>query len=475
MPRKILAIDIKEDAVAAVLVKCGLKSRDIEAYAFIPSGEGIESALEAISGEMETAGADCVVSLPANRISFRNLNVPFKSVKKIQQILPFELEQTLALAISDFEFGFQAHECGEKKERSHVTAALIGKSELDGYMKILSDFGLQPERVTCGGYALAEVTARRTDFPCVGLVVEAARASATITLVADGKILLVRPVLIDTSETAQSLRVQIERTLPAIGTVCGIDTKPEAIFLTGFAFENEKRLAEMSHALGIPVHPIDVLKDTDIRCRPSLIDGWNPAQLNGAVSLAVLESGRIEGISFRTGRFDQTPFWGEYSRSLFRAAVLSGLILALAGFGLFFDSYRLNREARRLDREITAIFQATFPDVKRIVDPVHQMKVKIEEAKKSAFLPGESGQQIRTIDLINDLSRLIPAAVDVELTRLVVGPENLLIDGNTDNFNAVDDFKSRLESAKLFKAVTISSANTDRGENRIRFKLKGTF
>jgi hypothetical protein len=63
----------------------------------------------------------------------------------------------------------------------------------------------------------------------------------------------------------------------------------------------------------------------------------------------------------------------------------------------------------------------------------------------------------------------------VEFTRLVLGPENLLIDGNTDTFNAVDEIKNRLETAKLFKGVTISSANIDRAINRVQFKLRGVF
>jgi hypothetical protein len=61
------------------------------------------------------------------------------------------------------------------------------------------------------------------------------------------------------------------------------------------------------------------------------------------------------------------------------------------------------------------------------------------------------------------------------MTRLVIGPESLLIDGTTDTFNTVDDIKNRLEKANLFKSVSISSANIDRSDNRVRFKLKGVF
>ena len=86
------------------------------------------------------------------------------------------------------------------------------------------------------------------------------------------------------------------------------------------------------------------------------------------------------------------------------------------------------------------------------------MRLEMEDARKKLYLTDDSGNSIRAIDLLNEISRLIPETVDVEFTRMVIGPENLLIDGNTDTFNAVDEIKNRLDKAKLFKGVTISSA-----------------
>jgi hypothetical protein len=63
----------------------------------------------------------------------------------------------------------------------------------------------------------------------------------------------------------------------------------------------------------------------------------------------------------------------------------------------------------------------------------------------------------------------------VDLTRLVIQPENVLISGTTDTFNSVDDIKSRLEQIQYFEKVTISSANIDRSGNEVRFMLKVAF
>lgn len=76
------------------------------------------------------------------------------------------------------------------------------------------------------------------------------------------------------------------------------------------------------------------------------------------------------------------------------------------------------------------------------------------------------------IDLLQGLSTAIPARTDVEMTRVVIARDNILISGHTDTFNSVDDIKSGLEKAPAFKEVTISSANLEKSGKRINFKLK---
>ena len=160
---------------------------------------------------------------------------------------------------------------------------------------------------------------------------------------------------------------------------------------------------------------------------------------------------------------------------MIKTGAIAALVASLAFFNLIYDSFALKAQIDQVDQEIQDVFSKTFPDVKKIVDPVQQMRVKINEAKKTAMFQGDTQNNHLTIDLLNEISKLIPKTTDVSMTRLVIGPENLLMDGTTDTFNAVDDIKSRLEKAKLFKSVSISSANIDRSDNRVRFKLKGAF
>ncbi len=144
----------------------------------------------------------------------------------------------------------------------------------------------------------------------------------------------------------------------------------------------------------------------------------------------------------------------------------------IAMFNVLFDAHFLQKEVNQLNKQIAGIFQATLPDVTKIVDPLQQMRVRLAQEQKKNLFTGELGDGVLNIDILNDISSLIPKQLDVEFTRFVRGDKNLLISGNTDTFNSVDEIKVKLARAKTIKNITISSANLEKTSNRIQFKLK---
>ena len=112
MSRTLLGIDIRQDAVSAVLVKSSIKSSSVEAHIHMPLNPAESEAqrllplLEKIAETVDLKQVSCVMALPAGQFSYRNIRVPFKDQRKIRQILPFELEpmlpKTAEELVSDF-------------------------------------------------------------------------------------------------------------------------------------------------------------------------------------------------------------------------------------------------------------------------------------------------------------------------------------------------------------------------------------
>jgi Tfp pilus assembly protein PilN len=136
------------------------------------------------------------------------------------------------------------------------------------------------------------------------------------------------------------------------------------------------------------------------------------------------------------------------------------------------EAYTLNKHIRRINSQMAQVFKSTFPAVKTIRYPYQEMLAQIRETKKTAAFEAETGPHIRSIDILNSISEQIPESITVNLTRLVIQPDNVVISGTTDTYNSVDGIKGRLEKIPQFEKVTISSSNIDRSGNEVRFILK---
>lgn len=481
MSRKILGLDIRHDAVSAVLIESSIKGTVIEAQAHVPipdrneDGDNWVASLETISQQMDITGSVCVASFPADEVSFRNIQVPFKGQKKIRKVLPYELEPTLPFPIEDLIVDFIFLELPENTGAKNLISAAVEKSRMQFYLDALAGFNIEPEIVTVGGCSTAMFLANFLEKGQNWLFVDIDKNKGSIFLIFSGKTCLIRTFPIQS--TARSYKIKslcsnIRRTLIASEKIIGFEFKPDGGFITGSGIDDLGFDQDMEQSLGFPFERTDILRYTDTIKQQTVPRSWTPFLMDNPLSLALMEIEGTKGFNFRKGPFASRKFWEENKKYLIQSGVLLFLVVALAFFNLSFDSYLMGKKLTRLNHQITEIFASTFPEVKKVVDPVQQMQIKIRQAKKDALFPGGTDAQPLAIDILNTLSKRIPKDVDVILTRLVLGSESVVISGDTDTFNSVDNIKSRLEQSGLFKKITISSANIDKSDKRIHFNLK---
>lgn len=480
MTRKTLGLDIRHDAVSAVLVKNSIKENVIESYESVPIPDqqdfesGMAASLETIVEKMNISGSVCIASFPADQISYRNIQVPFKGLKKISKILPFELEPTIPFPVDDLVIDFYTLPLSDHNDHTDLIAAAVEKSKLQLFLGILASFDIEPEIVTVGGYSTALCLSSLVDTHENWLLADIDKSKGTVFGVLSGKICLIRSFPIPSgtpSFKTEMLCTNIKRTLSAFEEIVGLDFHPDGVFITGCGLDDSDIEQDMERFLELSVKRTDLVSHLEIEKQHHPAKTWNPCQMDNALSLAQMEIEGVDGFNFRKGPFAAKKIWAEHKTSLIKSGVLAAMVLALAFFNVVLDSYFLNKKLTGLDDQITKIFTSTFPDVKS-VDPYQQMRIEIEAANKKALLPGKIDKNIRTIDILNNISKLIPKGTDVKLTRLVIGEESVQISGNTDTFNSVDNIKSRLEQVNFFQKITISSATINKSDKRVQFKIQ---
>jgi type II secretory pathway component PulL len=165
-------------------------------------------------------------------------------------------------------------------------------------------------------------------------------------------------------------------------------------------------------------------------------------------------------------------YWTTYRPYLRGPIVLMAAVLILGLLGVVLNSIILKRQVDALDAQIEAVFSETLPGTRRVGDALEQMKSELKRAKSGGIDSEHGPNPVRAIDILLQLSHSIPKELDMVFSRMVYGNDGLTLSGEAAAFNAVDEIKSNLEKSGLFKQVTISSANMDRGGNKVLFKLK---
>jgi len=504
MPDKVLGLDIGDSSVKAVQVMGGLKGSQVTACARIEidPAKGVEDALKLLFEEIPVDNGVCIASFQADRASYRNLVMPFRDKKKIGRTIAYELEPMLPFPVegmtTDYIFT-------ERSDETRILSASIQQEALEQYLASLATHQVNPEIVDLGVVPTAVQLAKDHDGPADALFIDMGSRATSIILSAKHTVALVRSLPIGghaiTAAIAESRKIspeeaeqlkcggavdgfteavkpviqsfcrEIRNTLHAFRHQVTGELNPEKAYLTGGGALYPGMAAMVQESLGLPVEMIDFTEQFDVEMEEGAVEDWNPLLMNSALALALRDTKASDSFNFRTGEFRKQKLYDQYIGDIKRAAIYVAIIVLVLLVGLCADYYVVNKRHNYLQQEITSVFKKTFPDVERIVDPAHQMTVKVREAKESMLLPTDALGQGIVVDVLRDIAVRMPEKADVDVTTLIIDEDRVRLKGLTDNFNTVDVVKNGLEKSDYFKDVSIASAQLDRTGNRVRFEL----
>jgi general secretion pathway protein L len=476
MSRQILAIDIRPDSIEAVLLTAGLKVSTVEECITVPmeasseNSDPLADALKRLNDQIDLPTASVVVAIPPDGVYYRRLSVPFKEDSKIRQVLPFELEPLLPIAIDQLKIDFHKNRLAEGGD---ILAVAVDQAVVQRYMDALTAAALRPQLIVPGSLPLAIYLSDAEEFTSEQfLILDIGREKTSLFALASGNIELVRRLSskVDSEQAVEGLALKIRQTITAISDRHPEFFSPVKAYITGDALEGPEVLQRISLALELPTEEIDV-SHWAARFEMNDATPWSPHRMNNALAVALLEIDGLPCANFHRVSSPLRNYWNAYRHYIAVPAVLLAIAILIGLSGVIIDSYLLNQRVEKLDAQIRQVYQSEFPQSHETGDPIRLFDSKIKELKK-----GESGgiypTRVRAIDAMLALSQLIPANIDVLLTRMSMGADSLTLSGETAAFNTVDDIKSRLEKGALFKQVTISSANMDKSGKKVRFKLK---
>ena len=496
MPRIIVGLDISEDTVTAVQVKSLMQGYEITGCASVPITDagGVSVALRAVCEQVDTKGSACFSVIPDGRVALRNVIMPFTDLKKIRQTLAFELETMMASPVDEQLNDFIVLD--QATSESSLLAASVNRSYLAEHLKVFGPSGLEPEILDIRNAPLVNQLLALQDTPDNGFFLYLGSRKGTMVLFLNRKITLIRQLSYDglgladvASRAAKrenlegfdaaayesglaSLCRTVNLTLQGFKAETGIDAHPEKLFVTGPATLIDSTIESLKKSFDLLVSVIDLKSLANIQLSGHLASLWNASLMDNALALAQRDAKKGRNFNFRREEFQITTQFVKLKKELIHASIYLVIIGIMLTVNLGVDYTDLKKRTAGLDSRIRGIFSQTFPEIKNIVDPLHQMKTRIDEMKKSSGSAPAVNTNMKVLDLLTDISERIAKDLKIKVERMVVDQEAIQITGTTDTFNTVDSIKKGLEESTLYRDVVIASANLDRKGNEVRFEIK---
>lgn len=487
MAQRLLSLDIRAEVVCAVMLARSKKTPMVVSCGIsVPVGDNALQALEEVLQQVKYNGEPCRVSFGAEHFYFRNLTFPFGDKRKIDKILAIELEDQVLVNMDDVIADSLV--TGQKEDSAAVVAAMVDRSFLRRRLAELAALGIDPNIVAVSSVQTALQLARNKkekDF----VLLDVGCRRFTMFVMAAGRMRLVRTMVfadgrdanftIDRNsqqvsarrpdriaETYKTMGKDINHTLFALE-----DAKFDLpIYLTGALAGVKESTQQLKKNLGRRVILCDQA-GIDIEIGPG--SGlWRADLMTAPLALGIRASKKQSGFNFRKEEFAKKPSLGKYRKLAPQVGISLAVVLVLAIAYLWNDYHTRKNQLQTLEHQSREIFSETLPEVSRIVDPVQQLTVKIRELKKGALGDNVLERDVRVLDMLAELSEKIPETLQVQIVRMVVDDQGLLVRGLTDNFNSVDGLKKVLEKSDYFSSVTINSANLASRGTGVRFELK---
>lgn len=491
----LLAIDIQDDVVSGVLLESGTKVAVVRGYGVVSmQGASLAEALAEIVRQTGFEEGDCRVSIGAGKFFFRNLVLPFADTRTVEKVLPFELEELTSYKIDDLHLDFLPSAPVSNDDGMEIVAAMIERDYFAETLAVFSAQGLDPEIFAVSGLQTAASLVSTEGEIRTFVVLDIGFRQTTLVLVNDGKIGVIRSLAVDAERMAgftlsltdakvsveNSVRIpeivhrlilQVEQTLISVGR-SDLFELGAPCFISGGVGLYPAVFELLKNELALEVQPCNIAKQPLLKIEPSSELPWNPAIMNRALALATWKRKGFSIFNFRRGAFRKQYSLKNLREMAITFAIPLGLI-CVGLFGFFWWEYS-NLEQRRdaLHDEIVAVFQETLPEVTRLVNPVQQLQVKIDETRNMYSSGNQKRGNLNKLALLSELSSRIPQTLPIRITRLVADQNDVRIKAETSDFNTVDNVKRVLEKSGLFRAVIISSANLAPKGGEVRFELK---
>ncbi len=521
MPQKIIGLDIGSHSIKAVQLRrtfrgfelIGFHEKEIPREGEMAPSDAVVQALTELFGEGRIAGDLVITSIPGHQVSARIIKLPFADRKKMDKVIPFEIEGYTPFNIEEMVVSY--HIVKVEKGGAQILALLVKKDVLRDHLETLERAKISPKIVDLdilSLYSISSLTLQGIEGPFS--IADIGASKTSICIVNNGHLSMIRSLPFGGEAVTGAIQREFElsheeaeqgKTSHGIILETKGKSKEESrfskciesavsplvremkqtfhsyeadhhqkvrrIFLCGGTSALRNLIPYLSRELEVETKPLNVLEASFNKLTMKSVPvGLIPHGLG--LGLRGVGNGSFSQVNFRRDEFAFRSEVKEVKGKILSAGICLLILLLLVSFDFYLKLGMKQRHDEDLSGQIRKVFTNTLPEVKHIVKEVHQMRVKVEELKREPLLFSEVGVEgMSVLDLMREITLRIPDEVPVDIRDLVLNKGRVAITGETDSFESVDNIKAGLQKFTGFKQVALTHAKVGTKGDKVEFKF----
>lgn len=518
MVAECVGLDIGQTAIKAVRFRRRLTGRESVEYFHLPLPFGKPESSEParLAGHLRNflwqhglyGSGDIVTALPCQDLFIRTLSFPFRDAAKLEQVVPFEVENLIPMALDDVAMGSVVlphrivAEGSQKPKGADVLITAAPKDKVAEHLKFLASADLKPTAIGVDGMALYSVTKflQEEGAPVPGdlAIIDVGATKTTLCLIQEGRPAVLRTVLWGGNHLTHALAVryacsfaEAERRKRAMA-VQEVDAWLEPLLkelrVSLHAYEGTahqrlshcwvsgggSKLRELSghvaHELGlVPVGPRQGFGANCPRAfsiafglaiHPKVVrPRWKTKAIGSDVGLDLTApSDAASAVESRQDR---------------RLALWGGLILGvLALADLTVRVVMKESTLTHVKQELQAQFTQSFGAGAGPGEELDVARFRVAQLDKSLAIIDRSRNNV--LASLSDLAKQLPPGIPLTIRELTIEGLSVHLEGETSSFDAVEKIKQAFLSNQVFQGISVTDTRVGAVPNQVVFRLAYT-
>ena len=386
------------------------------------------------SARIDVGGRRVIVLVPSSDVLTTYANIPLKSPAKIQQALPFALEESVAEDVENLHFA-----AGKRRDDGEIPVAVVNREKLEGWLDLLADAAIEPDALIPENHGLANIP-------------------GTISLIVTGEQVLIN----DGDKTELALHgVSPAEAMAAIGAYdtdddadSGEDGSGDGLPRHVLVYCEAGSEETYKHDLIALRHDFESL---DVKLLP---DGLLPRL---AVTVAA-----GTGVNLLQGEFGAKTEYGSYFQPWRYAAALLLVLGVVAVLSKSLSYFQLSQRESELRVQFMEQYRQIVPGAQDVADPV----AAVDSLRRRG--PGQSSAPPVFLQSLEQLSAALGANDEASVQAISYRAGVVDVRMSAPNVSVLNDVEQLVDEGGAFEAEIQSTDQDDeRVNSRIQIKAAG--